>query len=295
MTTTSRSLRARSWATAAVVAALLLAAPAGGALAAPVLFSQASVSAFDADDQPLGPFICFSATDCQGTHAFAGSTLNYHATATAGYGVLKVSGASSIDRAGPPSGTDGPSYTSTQGVASFRDQWTITGAPAGTTGTLLLSFDVTGSYDFSQVNTGVSFGLGLQNIGASLFSSDNELPPYTGQVSTTFTFGQALDFRVSLVGGSQLRSLEGGGYDGQSSFMDMSNTAVLDAIVVKDAAGNVIPFGLTTASGASLFADLVPSTSVPEPATLVLALLGGGLLGAGRALVRRRERARRSA
>jgi hypothetical protein len=139
-----------------------------------------------------------------------------------------------------------------------------------------------------MVDTGVSRSLTLANCGTescslngddSPFNTGSWFPPYTALLTTTFTFGEILDFAVFLSGGSQLWNLNNGGYDGQSSFMDLSNTAVMEAIVVKDSGGTVVPsFGLSTDSGAPIFDNLAPAV-VPVPAAVWLFGSALGLLG----------------
>lgn len=270
-----------------LLACLLLAGLPGGAVAAS-LSAQTRVSAFDAGDNWLND-ICFdysgsgSFTQCQGSYGYYGTNnpgadLNYNATATADYGVLSVYGGSSTSNpgsAGAPEFLEAE-YISTQGTATFRDQWTITGGTAGSTGTLQLSFDVTGSYMSGMIDTGLSYGLSLYNFTTGVYASDNQLPNYTGVLTTQFTFDETVDFMVSLLGGSTLWNLSEGGYDGQSSYLDMSHTALMDAIVVMDSNGDVVPFNLVTSSNAALFTELAPA-AVPVPAALPL--LVSGLLG----------------
>jgi hypothetical protein len=218
---------------------------------------------------------------CSGstTAPTSGATLNYLTTATAGYGVLKAGGTSSITNASGTSNTT--DYSSSYGQAYFADSWTITGATG--TGTLELQFALDGSYDFSQVGSGAVEGFGLVNLDNYSYSSGT--PSFssggpgtisnTVLLSTSFTFGTPVDFLVSLTAGSNLYDL---GHD-ISSYLDLSDTAQMNAIIVKDANGNVIPFDLTTGSGAPLFTELapgVPSASVPEPSSLALF---AGLLG----------------
>jgi len=187
------------------------------------------------------------------TTATSGATVDYWATATAGYGVLKAGGV--LTSSNPGGSSDTTEYVSSVGTAQFTDAWTITGGTG--TGTLELHFALDGSYDFHQVGTGVQYGFSLFNIDDRTFSVGH--PTVAGGagtinqdivLSTNFTFGSALDFRVSLTGGALLWDL---GLDGLSPSFDLSNTAVMDAIVVKDASGSVIPFGLATESGATLF------------------------------------------
>jgi hypothetical protein len=265
--------------------ALLLVGYQSGVSAASVM-TGAHVVPFDIDNNPLG-FICPSYVfgtspppplppACHGTYAIPGSasTLTYDASASADYGTLQVFAQSSISLTAAGSG--GPEYIITWGIAEFRDQWTINGGTAGTTGTLELSFDITGSYD-SNIDASQGSAIFLQNYTKSMFVDDvlihDQFPDYTSILSTEFTFGEEFDFMVHLDGSSILLNLSMGGYDGQTSYIDMS--AIMSSIVVKDSFGNVIPFSLSTASGAALFDDL--AATVPIPAAIWL--FGSGLLG----------------
>ena len=227
-----------------------------------------------------------------GSYALTDSTLNYQATAQADYGVLKVNARAGISRSGDPSGSDGPASASASADASFRDEWTISGRPAGSTGTLQLNFALSGSYDFHAVDTGIGSGLSLTVFSpyASAFDPVVYQSGATGtigriaQLAVQFTFGTPFAFLVDLNASATLNNLAGGGYDGQAAFLDLSHTALLEAIVVKDAEGNVVPFGLTTTSGAERFGSLAP---VPLPAGLPL--LGAALAALG-AVARRPRR-----
>lgn len=272
--------------------------PAANATPVTPVVSSEGVVAFDnasTNVQVSSPCFQYSSVGatvgCSGstTTPTTGSTLNYLTTATASYGVLKAAGQSSITGAsGTANLTD---YSTSYGQAYFEDSWLITGGSG--TGTLQLLFGLDGSYNFCGIHSGLVLGFSLANLdGGPSSSGTPSLSGCSGSIATTkiltttFTFGSALDFLVSLTAGSNLYDLG----NNISSNIDFSDTATMTAIVVKDAAGNVIPFGLTTASGASLFSGLAPSpspTGVPEPMTL--ALFGAGL--AGLTAVRRRARA----
>lgn len=248
------------------------------------------VRAFDVNDNQLGGDVCFTfsgtgaANGCQDTYGFLDSAIDYTAFGSADYGVVKVSGASEVT--GTPSGTQSGDmhYLTTVGSALFRDQWTITGMPNGTSGTLQLSFNITGSYDFSDVNSGLQSGFSMFVFGSGGVSPSPSFPiigssgmlDYTATFTTPFTYGTPLDFQIALTGGSVLYFLENGGYTGQSSFFDLSNTAVMNAIIVKDAGGDIVPFTLNTESGSTLFNELAPS---PVPVPAAAWLFGSGLLG----------------
>lgn len=260
---------------------------AGAAPITPYVGSQGNVAFYNYNTSNQdGGSACFeysgsgATVGCSGstTTPTSGATLNYLTTATADYGVLKAGGTSYITNAsGTPNETD---YSSSSGQAYFADSWTITGGSG--MGTLQLQFALDGSYDFSQIGTGVMLGFSLINLDN--YSSSNGTPSLLGTsgtfsndvvLTTQFTFGQPMDFLVSLTAGSNLYDLG----NNVSSNLDFSDTAQMNAIVVKDADGNVIPFYLTTGSGAPLFNELAPGTpssSVPEPPSL--ALFAAGML-----------------
>jgi len=227
---------------------------------------------------------------CSGstTTPTSGATLNYLTTATADYGVLKAGGQSSISGASGISNTT--DYGSSVAQAYFADSWLITGGSGA--GTLLLQFGLDGSYNFCNVGSGAQLGFSLVNLDTHAVS--NGTPGVSGcsgtisqnvVLTTSFTFGTPLDLLVSLQAGSIMWDLG----KNSSSYFDFSNTAIMNAIVVKDAGGNVIPFDLTPGSDAPLIRELAPGTpsnAIPEPGTL--GLLSLGLLGLAAA---RRKRA----
>jgi hypothetical protein len=290
------AFRSRASAFVALQASLLLCA---GVAEAATVVAYTSVTAFSADDEPLydaseSP-ICssFSAdgseTQCQGFR----SGLQFNAIASADYGVLKVFGAQSVGEFTGDSGLEGtPSYVSAIGSALFRDQWTIVGQPTGTTGILQLAFAMSGAFQYTDINTGVNTGFGMFVFGSGSAQSDPPWVPvsggfgtlaYTHTFTTQFTYGVPLDFQVFLTGGSVLYALDTN-TEFRFSLLDLANTAVMNAIIVKDAEGNEVPFALSTASGAGLFADLAPPVVVPLPGAGVL--LGSAIAG----LLARRRR-----
>jgi hypothetical protein len=166
-----------------------------------------------------------------------------------------------------------PSYVSAVGSALFRDQWTIFGQPTGTTGILQLSFDMTGAYQYTDIDSGVQFGFGMFVFGSGPAQSNPASLPvsggfgnlaYTHTFTAPFTYGVPLDFQVFLSGGSVLYALDSN-TNFRYSMFDLANTAVMNAIIVKDANGNDVPFALNTASGAALFAGLAPPAVIPVP------------------------------
>ena len=262
----------------------------------PTKSAQGNVAFYNANtSQQIGSSVCFAfstgaTTGCSGTTTTptTGSSLNYLTTATADYGVLKAGGRSSNSGASGTSNTT--DYSSAYGQAYFEDSWTITGGTG--TGTLGLQFALDGSYDFCSAGSGAVVGFSLVNLDN--FSFSNGTPGLTGcsgavsktvLLTTGFTFGTAVDFLVSLTAGSNIYDLG----KNVSSFLDLSNTAIMTAIIVKDANGDVIPFDLATASKAPLFDQLAPGTPpvspVPEPGSLELFAAGIAalaLMGLGR-------------
>jgi hypothetical protein len=266
----------------AAACSLLLALGAGAVHAQASTFSEVNVARYNADYQQVQG-LCFqysangAALACNGSSDLAGSTLTYGSSASGDFGVLKVFGAQYIARAGAPGTAANGDFLSATAYAGFSDSWTLLGQSAGTVGTLRLGFNITGSYDFSMVGTGVTYGFSLYNASFGTYASDSQLPSYQATLTTSFVYGTPLDFSITLVGGSDLYNIDGGGYNSQSSFMDMSHTAIMDAIVVLDAQGQAMPFSLSTASGAALFTQL--ASPVPEPGGLQLLSAGLVLLG----------------
>jgi hypothetical protein len=217
---------------------------------------------------------------CQGTDSsfsLTGQPLVYNANAVADYGVLKSYVQASI--AGPMdiasrdfydlySNSYVPEWRTgviVEAEAMFQDQWTITGMPGGTAGSLELSFDITGSTAGGALARLLYYRSPQYNPVSGYYG----LPGNT-TVSIPFTYGTPFEFMIGL-------HTEGGfGTGGDSSFLaDFSNTATLDAIVVKDMAGNIVPFSLSTASNAAIFNELAAPVPVPAAAWL----FGSGLVG----------------
>jgi len=291
------------------VAALGIPFAANATTITPAVGETGSVGFFSSStNTAVGSSVCSTGSStpgatvgCSGSTAapLGGGTLNYTTTATGNYGVLKAGGSGSIT--GASGTTNTTDYATSVAQAYFEDSWLITG---GTwTGTLELQFSVDGSSASCGSFSGYSLGFGLTNLdnfGASSSGTSSLLPllatgipcssnglSTTILLTTSFTFGTPLDFLLSLTAGSRLGDL---GNDISSS-LDLSNTAKMTEIIVEDSAGDIVPFDLTTASGAALFAQLapgIPTTAVPEPTTLVL--FGAGLLGLG--AMRRRRRAK---
>jgi hypothetical protein len=226
---------------------------------------------------------CSGSTSVPGTSA----TLNYMTTATAAYGILKAAGQSTISNPAP-SGS-GPYASQSYGEAHFTDRATITGQ-AGS-GRASLTFNLTGTYNISAVNSGAILDFFLTNldthelsspllVGLPILSTDSGTQTLNESfmLSTNFVFGVPFDFYVGLKAGSSLVDLGNGGVDGLSAFFDLSTTATLVAINVGDANGDIVPFNLITASGASIYNQLAPGI-VPEPSTItLLGLAFAGLL-----------------
>jgi len=218
--------------------------------------------------------------------SFFGNPLNYNSNAIADYGVLKSYAQLSIlgslapfmTEPNPSTGTpDTRANVTAQARASFRDQWTILGMPDGTSGTLQLTFHVTGTMSGGGNATLSSDRISSTGAFSSL-QSLSVLPNTDTVLSVPFTYGTLFDFRISLGAAAFLFTFPGDNDPtGQrSSLADFSNTAALSSIIAKDSVGNIVPFSLSTASNAVIFNELVPA-AVPVPAAVWL--FGSGLLG----------------
>lgn len=257
----------------------------------PQLGSTARVEFYSPDINSIVSTPCIqtsslgSMVECSGSTSVPGTsaTLSYATTASANYGILKAAGQSTISNP-TPSGP-GPFASKSYGEAHFADKWKISGATGF--GLLQLKFNLSGTYNISAVNSDAILDFFLTNLNTHQFSPallpilSTALGTQTlaGQFSlyTNFVFGVPFDFYVGMSAGSSLVSLGDGGDDGLSAFLNLSNTATLAAINVEDASGNVVPFNLITASGASLFSQLA-ATPVAEPPTIALIGLGFALL-----------------
>jgi hypothetical protein len=212
--------------------------------------------------------------------SFNGQLVSYDAVATSDFGVLKAKAEISIP--GPladwekqfVSGISGQfetfyrSSVSAQADASFRDQWTISGQPDGTPGTLQLSFDISGS-ETGNANASL---WALRESGSYYSDSANLSPGTTQTVEIPFIYGTPLDFSVVLYTEA---SLYVGSQTGQAVTADYSQTALLSALAVVDGVGNAVPFSLVTASNTALFNEL----AAPVPLPGAIWLFGCGILG----------------
>ncbi len=220
-----------------------------------------------------------SHTQCAGSFSVGSAVINYNAYASADYGVFHAYSEQSLVNGS----TNAINLFQASGTSKFRDQWTIHGGAAGTTGTLELGFKFTGNYSSSTTGALAATGLLLKNYNLNTFDDATEFLPsgsagslsYTEVLTTPVTFGVTLDFDVHLLASTLL---SGQRFDTgtMSATLDLSNTVTMTSIVVRDSSGAVIPFNLDTASGAALFNELTP---IPVPAAFWLFSSGiGGLM-----------------
>jgi hypothetical protein len=266
------------------------------ASAAPILSTRAIVSSIGANG-PVTNY-CFTTGPCNGTStvlpasgAFGGTFLNYAASGIADYGVLKVGASGTLSVPQPAAISSSINAVAVNSIASFRDQWTLSGpATTGTYG-LQLGFILDGSFaSTSSAFANASFraqdftlGLIAPTVGVTT--------PGVYYVTIPVPAGVLFDFEVDLQASAVLNQISSGGFNGESATVNLLNTARLSSITLLDHGGPPVPFTFTTASGSPNF----NVTATPEPGSL--ALLAAGLLGLaakrarkGRWFVARRNR-----
>jgi hypothetical protein len=218
----------------------------------------------------------------------ASGSLEYHVVAASsqGYGIFAASASAYMKRLSP----FGFEYFQSFATGTFKETLTIPaplGVANGSTGNLMLGWDITGS----RVQDPDS----IAGSNAQLYISARTSAPLPGYSS--FVIGidgnghhQLLSPLQFIFGTPFLLTIDshafaGTGYDyrftpAPSQFTgyaaaSYSNTAILSAALVSDAAGTLYPdAAINTASGRAFLV----STAVPEPNSLVLLLAGAGLL-----------------
>jgi len=194
-----------------------------------------------------------------------------------------------------------PNFARAFGSASFRDDWLITGAPAGTPGTLSMLYRWDGESSSPTVPgisvTGVS-SLRIGEIGTletdrgtvttivqpgtSLSSPFNGTLDEIVRLSLDFVFGELITVQVNMSSSASFDLLDASA-PGFRTFSDFFNTASLNGIEVTDSDGLQTPFTLESSAGIEAFeqfstADSDPTGAIPLPSTLALLLAGCGAI-----------------
>lgn len=187
-----------------------------------------------------------------------------------------------------------PAAAQSYGSASLRDTWTVTGAPAGSAGTLRLGYALDGSSTSPSVNgvgVGSSTTLRIRELEMITLPSGTVLTQVK-QAGTTYNSGfngtvdTVVQLELGIVFGQQfilsvlMDSLSS--FDlvdamtpGFATSSEFFNTAMLGDIQVFDATGAPVSFTLTTESGSPVFAQFsTPGAAVPLPATATLYVIG---------------------
>lgn len=211
------------------------------------------------------------------------------ATASAGYGVLKVSTLAD-------GSADGNAYDA-QATAGYSDTVTIFGAPTGTLGTMVVTFDILGSMSYSgnctPLITGAAacfaaWSAGAADSGPTSINQGGRVDNIHGasgssfgMQAATFSFHYGVPFTLS---GSLTAEAYDDGLDNSSVSVDMSHSVYWGGISDVTANGQAFTsFSLTSDSGTDWTKSFIPTTgpsisAAPEPnLAAVIAMLAGAV------------------
>ena len=223
---------------------------------------------------------------CVGDFSLNGSQIFYTAAAQAeDLGVLNGRSFLYLSR---PSGAVVPpapqpqQRLSIEFVSGFTDTFTIHGGTAGTTGTLQVAFNVTGSkYQSPEGLTTSSWAMSVRNPITGIQDSKSDSLPASVIVSTSILFGEPVELRFFLNGIVSLDAVQYGGYDTQQADLSLGHTARIQQFQVTDSTGLPITASIVAQSGGNYF-GLLP---IPEPSTQLLLTVGLGIIVLRRLLV----------
>jgi PEP-CTERM motif len=245
------------------------------------------------------------------TASFNNGTAALLAEATAGFGALGVRSTGTytgFQDGFTYKGAEGATYVSDTltfagtGTVNIFLGWTVDGSSSttGSSQTLtFLNYQLNAGPVFSALVAGSGGGASMARV-ISPQGGGGTVPGFTvgpnslsgsGDVFsflTPVTLGTAFDLTVGLYAASYPAAFTG------SALNDFFSTARLTSIRAYDASGNPVAFSITSASGTRYDETgahpVIAATTVPEPASWLMMILGTGLIGG---LLRRRGRGAR--
>jgi len=257
------------------------------AAAAPVYSTTAFSSFRKVSELNNTQFLCNNAggtsVACSGTGALRDIPtldMTYDARAHSAPGVLKARASASLRGTGAEA-VD--SLTVIRADAILRDQIVFSGLPAGTPGSVVFSFALSGAIwgsDLVHLNPNTPFAdtngaawalIGRRYVNGTLnklvsVSEYIVLPVVNLEVPVIF--GQTEDISLALMALVNMRYL----VDGSNATSDFSSTASLVGMSAYDLSRRLVPNFYATGSGDSSYLDVGPA--IPEPGTWTLAALG---------------------